>query len=101
MKHIKFASTLVLTLAGIVGGCAAQKPCGAGSCTSDTQLTHHIETQIAQHPELGSRVYVQTVDGVVYLSGFVAAGETKASAESVVSTIPGVTRIVDTLTIVN
>ena len=42
---------------------------------------------------------MQTLNHVVYLSGFVAAGEIRATAENVAGTAPGVSKVVDTIAV--
>jgi osmotically-inducible protein OsmY len=48
---------------------------------------------------LGTEVSVQTLDRVVYLSGYVSAGEMRATAEDLARTAPGVSRVVDTIAV--
>jgi osmotically-inducible protein OsmY len=84
---------------GLLTGCATESKCGAGGCPDDAKITSNVQTSLSQHPDLGSRIGVQTIDGVVYLTGYVSAGEMRASAESIATATPGVKRVVDTVSV--
>jgi osmotically-inducible protein OsmY len=91
---------IVLTV--MLCGCAAinaQKKCGSGACPGDSQITAAVQAQLAQHRELGppNHVYVQTLDGVVYLSGQVATDLQRNTAESAARQAPGVSKLVDNI----
>jgi osmotically-inducible protein OsmY len=91
--------TAMLAASGLIGGCAVSSKCELGGCPGDAQITAHVESLFGQHPELGTEIGVQTQDHVVYLSGFVSAGEMRATADDVARTAPGVTRVVDTIAV--
>jgi osmotically-inducible protein OsmY len=61
-----------------------------------------VEARLQQHRDLGppDRVYVQTLDGAVYLSGDVLTAMQRDTAETVARSTTGVTRIVDNLFVV-
>jgi osmotically-inducible protein OsmY len=80
---------------GSLVGCVATK-CGLG-CPGDAQITSQIQDKMSQHAELGTRVHVQTIDRVVYLSGYVSAGEFRNVAEQLAKSTPGVKRVEDTI----
>jgi osmotically-inducible protein OsmY len=89
-------------LCAVLSACAAynaKKKCGSGGCPGDSQITAAVQAQLDQHPELGppNRVYVQTLDGVVYLSGQVATDLQRSIAESAARAAPGVTKVVDNI----
>jgi osmotically-inducible protein OsmY len=84
--------------AAVLAGCATEQKCGLG-CPGDQQITSNVVQRLNQHPELGSEVNVQTLDHVVYLTGYVSAGEFRGVAEQVANTSPGVTRVVDTISV--
>jgi osmotically-inducible protein OsmY len=52
-----------------------------------------------EHPDIGTEVNVQTLNHIVYLSGFVAAGEMRTAAEDIAGTAPGVSKVVDTIAV--
>ena len=45
------------------------------------------------------RVYVQTIDGIVYLTGHVTTDMQRDKAELLAREAPGASRVVDTLTV--
>jgi osmotically-inducible protein OsmY len=104
MKNRKrpfFLGTCIV-LAVMLCGCAAfnaQRKCGSGGCPGDSQTTAAVQAQLAQHRELGppNHVYVQTLDGVVYLSGQVATDLQRSTAESAARQAPGVSRVVNNI----
>jgi osmotically-inducible protein OsmY len=91
----------VAIVAGVLQGCATYKDCGFGGCAGDAQITANVQTLFNQHPELGppNSIQVQTLDHVVYLDGFVAAGLEGSTAESVAHQAPGVTRVVNSISV--
>jgi osmotically-inducible protein OsmY len=84
-----------LTLAGVLSGCATYEKCGIDGCPGDAKITENVQSALAQHPEIGSSVEVQTLNGVVYLNGVVGEGLQRETAESVARNTPGVAKVVD------
>jgi len=97
LRALAFAAIL----AGTLQGCATYKDCGFGGCAEDAQISANGHTLFNQHPELGppNSIQVQTLDHVVYLDGFVAAGLESSTAESVAHQAPGVTRVVNSIAV--
>jgi len=94
---------LVAAVAVSLGGCAAVETwnkCGAG-CPGDTEMSAQVRARLAEYPELlaPNRVYVSTLDRVVYLSGEVATGLQRDTAETVARETPGVPRVVDMISL--
>ena len=86
-----------LILAGTLSGCAAfsaPKP-------ADAKITADVEQRLNQYRELlpPAMVYVQTLDGVVYLKGQVTTDIQRDTAISVAQATPGVRRVIETLTV--
>ena len=93
---------LMLVLVGAVPGCDAYRTvrqCGYQGCPEDRRITAEVEARLAEHTELlpPSMVYVQTLDGVVYLQGQVMTPLQRTEAEDVARQIAGVKRVVNTL----
>jgi osmotically-inducible protein OsmY len=103
LKSLKSLHALATTLilSGLLPGCAVERQCDAGGCLDDANITASVRTQINQHPDVGppNTVHVQTVDHVVYLSGEVSQGLMKQTAEDVARQTPGVTRIVNDISV--
>jgi osmotically-inducible protein OsmY len=96
-----YVLTCVLTLAGLVPGCAAERKCGWGGCPGDARITANVQTQLNRHPDLEgvNSINVQTLDHVVYLSGEVGSGLMRETAEAIARKTPGVTRVEDTIAV--
>lgn len=93
------AVTAVTAVTAGLGGCAAfdtLRKCGAG-CPGDAEISTAVRARLEQHTELlaPNRVYVSTLDGVVYLSGEVATDLQRLDAEAITRATPGVPRVVD------
>jgi hyperosmotically inducible periplasmic protein len=93
------ALTMALIVPSLFAGCATERKCGLQGCAGDAQITAKVESLIDQHPDIGTEVTVQTLNHVVYLTGFVSAGEMRATAERVARTAPGVSEVVDTIAV--
>jgi osmotically-inducible protein OsmY len=96
-----YVSAGVLSLAGLLPGCAADNKCGWGGCPGDAQITANLQSQLSRHPDLEgvNSIDVQTLDHVVYLSGEVSSGPMRATAEAIARKTPGVTRVEDTIVV--
>jgi osmotically-inducible protein OsmY len=91
---------VLLALIVLVSACStysAYRKCGLHGCPGDAQITAEVSALFDRHPELGppNQIYVQTVDRVVYLSGEVATGLQRDTAESLARQAQGARRIVD------
>jgi hypothetical protein len=91
----------ILILSGLLPGCAVERKCEAGGCSGDAKITANAQAQINQHPEFGPpySIRVQTLDQVVYLSGEVNDGLFKRTAEDVARQTPGVTLVVNDISV--
>jgi osmotically-inducible protein OsmY len=101
MSVRRWSGLLVLVAAAGLGGCAVvetMRKCGAG-CPGDAALTAAVQTRLGEHTALlaPNRVYVSTLDGIVYLSGQVATDAQRLDAVEIARATPGVTRVVDTV----
>ena len=90
-------SFAVLLAAG-TGGCANLQ-CSPENCASDAKITEDVRGVFNQHPEFGppGALRVQTINGVVYLSGQVNTDLVRRSAEELVKQVPNVKRVVNSL----
>jgi osmotically-inducible protein OsmY len=66
-----FSAAAILVIAGAASGCAVFDKCSPENCSIDKQITKDVNDLLTQHRELGppGTVRVQTVNGVVYLTG--------------------------------
>ena len=67
----------------------------------DQKITADVEARFRQHPELEApnQIDVQTINRVVYLNGTVSAGLQREYAESFASRTPGVTKVVNSISV--
>jgi osmotically-inducible protein OsmY len=91
-----------ILLSGVLPGCAvysAYEKCGARGCPQDAQISAAVRALLDQDGALRAPnlIYVQTLDGVVYLSGEVATDLQRETAASAALAVPGVRRVVDTI----
>jgi osmotically-inducible protein OsmY len=100
-RHI-LLSLLVVLLTYHLAACAAYKEarqCGYGGCPADAHITAEVEATFKQHTELlpPNLLYVQTLNGVVYLSGQVATPLQREIAVDVARQVPHVSHVVDNI----
>lgn len=103
--HLRFGILVALLAAApalILSGCTsyqAYRKCGWHGCAGDAQITSEVEALLAKHPDLQppNRVYVQTSDGVVFLSGKVNTPLQRDAAETVAKGTPGVRQVVNSI----
>jgi osmotically-inducible protein OsmY len=90
---------LGLTLICAVAGCATYRKCGFAGCPGDAKITHNVQTLMSKYPALQppNLIRVETTDHVVYLYGEVDTELERSTAESVARAVPGVTRVVDSI----
>jgi osmotically-inducible protein OsmY len=83
-----------------LGGCAgyaAWHKCGPAGCPGDAQLAAAVRARLDQHRELQAPnvLYVQALDGVVYLTGEVGTDLQRDIAATVAGEVPGARRVVN------
>lgn len=94
-------AAVVMVLLGAISGCATYKKCGFAGCPGDANITRDVQELITHYPALmaPNSVRVQTMDHVVYLYGEVNTGLERSMAESVAGAVPGVSRVVDSISL--
>jgi BON domain len=93
-----FALACIGVLCALLAGCAAYRKCGFRGCPGDAAITARVEALFAQHPaiEPPNLLHVQTLDGVVYLTGIVDTDYQKQLATAVAREA-GVTNVVNSI----
>jgi hyperosmotically inducible protein len=93
------ALTGATAVGGLTGGCAETATSDStGQYVDDSAITAKIKKALLADSAVKSlEIKVETVKGVVQLSGFVDNSDQKSSAESDASAVPGVKRVVNNL----
>jgi len=80
-------------------GCVSSSQCASEQCKNDAKITADVQAKLKERRELGApnTVYVQTRDGVVYLTGQVTTDLQRDTAESIAGKVPGVVRVVNSI----
>jgi osmotically-inducible protein OsmY len=94
---------LLISLAASLGACATLETlhkCGSG-CPGDAGISAAVRARLAEHTEFlaPNRLYVSTLDGVVYLSGQVATDTQRLDALDIARAAPGAPRVVDLISL--
>jgi osmotically-inducible protein OsmY len=102
MSRFHLLTTCVLVgLTGSLGACATYRKCGFAGCPGDANITAVVRSLISQYPSLEApnSVRVETFDHVVYLYGQVNTELERSMADSVALAVPGVTRVVNSISL--
>jgi BON domain len=93
------AFAAALTLASALSGCAAFPR--SSNRPVDQKITADVEMSLEQHAELKSPnlIYVQAINGIVYLTGTVATGLQRTDAESVADEVQDVAKVVNSIAV--
>lgn len=91
-----------LLFCAALAGCSAinvYRRCGYDGCPADRAITSEVLAQLRRHPALGppDSIRVQTLGGVVYLTGQVTTDYQSQIAESAARQAAGESRIVNNL----
>jgi osmotically-inducible protein OsmY len=102
----RYAPLVAVLLCSALQGCATSTrptPCAAQGCPSDAEITSQVQSRLGQEPALGppNQVYVQTLDGVVYLTGLVGTPLQRGDASLIARHTPGVRRVVNNIGVTN
>lgn len=93
MKQLILASTLaVAATLGSLGGCAVTSgQSSVGEYVDDAAISTRVRTRFAQDPKVSlMRLDVNTLNGVVQLSGFATSQEEKDRAAQLARSVPDV-----------
>jgi hypothetical protein len=99
MRNSLKKAVAVLGLVALLGGCAATEHREtAGQFVDDSTVTARIKTAMLNDSELkANEIHVETMKGVVQLSGFVGSKAEADRAARVAREIPGVKSVVNDL----
>jgi osmotically-inducible protein OsmY len=86
----RFVFLMSLTFALAAGGCATQNT-SLGTKLDDSVITTRVKAALLADPDVsGQKVSVETVDGVVQLSGFVGSAASANRAADIARRVDGV-----------
>jgi osmotically-inducible protein OsmY len=90
-----------VVLACALPACATYRKCGLAGCPGDAAITAQVQALFEQHAELGgpNTIGIQTLDHVVYLTGFVDTDVERDIAEAVAGSAPGAVRVVNSIAV--
>ena len=97
MKRTMTALAVAATLA--ISGCAVTSgQSTAGQYVDDATITTRVKARMAKAPEVAAtRINVETLNGVVQLSGFAASAEEKSKAVEIAREVPDVKAVRDSI----
>jgi osmotically-inducible protein OsmY len=94
------AAALALTVVATTG-CAVQRGQEtAGAYVDDTAITATVKSRMLESEAVaGTSITVETLNGVVMLSGFAKSAQEKATAESIARKVEGVKSVKNEITV--
>jgi hyperosmotically inducible periplasmic protein len=97
MKNVFPALALVAALATGTTGCAITSgQSSAGQYVDDTTITARVKARYAKDEDVAAtRINVETLKGVVQLSGFATSAAEKSKAVTLAREVPGVKDVRD------
>jgi hyperosmotically inducible protein len=93
-KAIALASALALGTVTITGCAVARDQQTVGSYIDDTTITTQVKARFAEDPTVSAMsIKVETLKGVVQLSGFAKNSAERDQAEAIAANVKGVSRV--------
>ena len=99
MKHVSYyiRFVFVVTLIGYALSCKGESP---GEYVDDSVITTKVKAELLAAPDISSlAIKVETVKGVVQLSGFVNNKEQASKAVEIARSVQGVKSVNDSLVV--
>jgi len=99
MAYLVVATSMILTPLAFNTGCAVTSGReSAGQYANDKEIAARIKTQLyADHETKGTEIEVQSLKGVVQLSGFVENQAARNRAGQIAAATPGVVQVYNNL----
>ena len=105
LRRLLIVLSLLAPLLPLLGGCGMQETrqkCAANGCPDDARITGELTAKLRANAALPSwDIQVQTIDHTVYLYGIVATGLERNIVEDTARQIPGVTKVVNSISVRN
>ena len=94
LAHVLIAATAALAVVNTAGCAVARDQQTVGSYIDDATLTTRVKAKLAEDPVVSAMsIQVETLKGVVQLSGFAASADERAKAEALAKSTSGVTSV--------
>ena len=95
MKKLVIASMLAISAIATVTGCSVtSRQSTVGNYVDDTTITTRVKTRFAEDQQVSAaRINVETLKGVVQLSGFATSTAEKTRAGQLAREVPGVQEV--------
>jgi hyperosmotically inducible protein len=99
IAHLMIASSIVLAPLALTTGCAVTSGReSTGQYAKDKEIAARVKSQLYADPMTkGTEIEVQSLRGVVQLSGFVDNQDAKNRAAEIAATTPGVIQVYNSL----
>lgn len=94
LTHALIAAAAAVAVIGTAGCTVARDQQTVGSYIDDATLTTRVKAKLAEDPVVSAMaIQVETLKGVVQLSGFAATAEERSKAEDLAKSTSGVTSV--------
>lgn len=94
ISHVLIAAAAALAVLGTAGCAVTRDQETVGSYIDDAALTTRVKAKLAEDPVVSAMaIQVETLKGVVQLSGFAKSAEERAKAEALAKSTSGVTSV--------
>lgn len=94
IRHITLASAIAVSALYMTGCAVARDQQTVGSYIDDTAITTQVKARFAEDPAVSAMsIKVETLKGVVQLSGFAKNGAEREQAETLAANVKGVSRV--------
>ena len=95
MKNLLVAAMIAVTAAAFGAGCAVSSgQSSTGEYVDDATITTRVKSRFAEDQAVAAtRISVETLKGVVQLSGFAVSEAEKQRAAQIAASVPGVKQV--------
>lgn len=94
MKTLTLASALALGVVTVTGCAVVRDQQTVGSYIDDATITTQVKARFAEDPTVSAMaIKVETLKGVVLLSGFAKSGAEREQAAQLAASVKGVTKV--------
>ena len=100
IKKIALATAIAITAIYATGCAVVRDQQTVGSYVDDAAITTKVKARFADDPKVSAiAIQVETLKGVVQLSGFAKSASERANAESIAKDVSGVKRVMNDISV--